>query len=58
MSDISRPKNNKNLSKIKSSIFDRTLSVAKIGLNAGFKYAAQKATGSLTGERYDQFITD
>ncbi len=46
----------KSLSKIKSSIFERTLSVAKIGLNAGFKYAAQKASGQMQGEKYDQFM--
>lgn len=47
----------KTLSKIKSSIFERTLSVAKIGLNAGIKYAAHKATGQMSGEKYDQFMT-
>lgn len=36
---------NSHLSKIKSSLFERSLSVAKIGLNAGLKYAAHKATG-------------
>ena len=48
------PKNSKSLSKIKSSLFERTLSVAKIGLNAGLKYAAHKATG----QSNEQFLTN
>jgi predicted unusual protein kinase regulating ubiquinone biosynthesis (AarF/ABC1/UbiB family) len=56
MSDSSEKKPSKSLAKIKSSLFERSLSVAKIGLNAGFKYAAKKATGNLSGEKYDQFM--
>lgn len=33
------------LSKIKSSLFERSFSVAKMGLNLGLKYAASKASG-------------
>jgi len=50
----SRPKNSKVLGKIKSSLFERTLSVAKIGLNAGLKYAAHKASG----QSNEQFLTN
>jgi len=45
------PKKNE-LNKIKSSLFERSLSVAKIGLNAGLKYAAHKASG----KNLDQFM--
>ncbi len=56
MQDDSQNNPSKSLSKIKSSLFQRTLSVAKIGLNAGIKYAAHKATGQMSGEKYDQFM--
>lgn len=46
----------KPLSKIKTSIFERSLSVAKIGLNAGIKYAAQKTLGQAAGEKYNEFL--
>ena len=39
------PKSNNELNRIKSSLFERTLSVAKMGFNAGLKYATAKATG-------------
>jgi predicted unusual protein kinase regulating ubiquinone biosynthesis (AarF/ABC1/UbiB family) len=55
MSD--KKKQSNSISKIKSSIFERTLSVAKIGLNAGMKYASQRATGKMQGDKYDQFMT-
>lgn len=59
MSD--KPKNLKSISKIKSSVFQRTFSVAKIGLNAGFKYAAKKATEKIKGQVHEendnQFLT-
>ena len=37
---------NKKLSKIKSSVFSRSLSLAKLGINAGLKYASTKITNS------------
>ncbi len=43
----------KTLNKIKSSLFERSLSVAKMGLNAGIKYATSRATG----QDRDQFLT-
>ncbi|MFZ3229135.1 MAG: AarF/ABC1/UbiB kinase family protein [Pseudobdellovibrio sp.] len=42
----------KKLSKIKSSVFSRTMAVARIGLNAGFKYASTKVTNS----SFDDFL--
>ncbi len=50
----SKPNTRPQLKQIKSSLFERTMSVAKIGLNAGLKYAAHKATG----QNMDQYITD
>ena len=58
MSDSNNESNTKTLSKIKSSLFQRSLSVAKIGLNAGLKYAAHKATGQMSGAGYDHFMTE
>ena len=49
------------ISRIKSSIFERTLSVAKIGLHTGFKYAAQKTFGQDKANFYSeqaQYITN
>ena len=43
----------KKLSQIKSSLFARSLSVAKLGLNAGFKYAGTK----IGNTSFDDFIT-
>ena len=51
------PKNSKSLSKIKSSLFERSLSVAKIGLNAGFKYAAQKVSSQNDPQKFNEFLT-
>lgn len=48
------------ISRIKSSIFERTLSVAKIGIHTGLKYAAQKTLGQDKAEFYSeqaQYIT-
>ncbi len=50
----SKPHTKTQLKQIKSSLFERTMSVAKMGLNAGFKYAAHKATG----QDFDQYVTD
>ncbi len=50
----SKPHSKTQLKQIKSSLFERTMSVAKMGLNAGFKYAAHKATG----QDFDQYVTD
>ena len=46
------------MTKLKTSIFSRTLSVAKMGLNAGAKYALHKATAKATGQHLDHYITD
>lgn len=43
----------KKLNQIKSSLFSRSLSVAKLGLNAGLKYAGTKITNS----SFDDFVT-
>ncbi len=50
----SKPHSKIQLKQIKSSLFERTISVAKMGLNAGLKYAAHKATG----QDFDQYVTD
>ncbi|MBC7465439.1 MAG: AarF/ABC1/UbiB kinase family protein [Bdellovibrio sp.] len=50
MSDNSDKK--KKLNQIKSSVFSRGLAVAKIGLNAGFKYAGTKVGGT----SFDDFL--
>lgn len=50
----SKPHSKTQLKQIKSSLFERTMSVAKMGLNAGLKYAAHKATG----QDFDQYVTD
>jgi len=47
----------KSLNKIKSSLFERSLSVAKIGLNAGFKYAAQKVSSQNDPQKFNEFLT-
>lgn len=43
----------KKLNQIKSSLFSRGLSVAKLGLNAGLKYAGTK----ITNKSFDDFVT-
>lgn len=51
---------NNKLQKIKSSLFQRSFSVAKIGINAGLKYAANKATNGNIDNYYlnqAEFIT-
>lgn len=50
MPDNSDKKNK--LTQIKSSVFSRTMAVAKIGLNAGFKYAGTKVSNS----SFDDFL--
>lgn len=45
-------KNKTSLDRIKSSIFERTLSVAKIGISTGLKYAATKTLGKSTDDFY------
>lgn len=42
----------KKLNQIKSSLFSRSLSVAKLGLNAGLKYAGTK----ITNKSFDDFV--
>ncbi len=44
MSGSNKPKNK--LTSIKTSVFSRSFSVAKLGLNAGLKYAATRVTNS------------
>ncbi len=51
-SDNNSNKSKPGLSRIKTSIFERTLSVAKIGLHTGIKYAAQKTLGQDKAEFY------
>ncbi|MFN3453917.1 MAG: ABC1 kinase family protein [Pseudobdellovibrio sp.] len=36
---------------------ERTLSVAKIGVNASLKYAGHKTLGKITGKNFDEFLT-
>lgn len=43
----------KKLNQIKSSLFSRSLSVAKLGLNAGLKYAGTK----IANKSFDDFVT-
>ena len=43
----------KKLNQIKSSLFSRGLSVAKLGLNAGIKYAGTK----IANKSFDDFVT-
>lgn len=50
MSDNNQKKDK--LSKIKSSVFSRSLAVARIGLNAGFKYASTKVNQT----SFDDFL--
>jgi predicted unusual protein kinase regulating ubiquinone biosynthesis (AarF/ABC1/UbiB family) len=60
MSEHSNGIKKKVLARIKSSIFERTLSVAKIGLNSGIKYAAQKTLGNDKAKFYSdqaEYIT-
>lgn len=43
----------KKLSQIKSSLFSRSMSVAKLGINAGLKYAGTK----IANKSFDDFVT-
>ena len=58
---MSKPK--KTLKNIKSGTVSRTLSLARMGLGTGAKWAGQAVTGMLADEKvkkhlYDEFLSD